>query len=84
MPLNNTYTTTVAATLEHTDVVFHNCVMCQKVQSRPLLSIQRGRNQDNKGLFMMRLLHTQSYKNLREKIYQEVGITLPCTGGGKK
>lgn len=31
----------------------------------------------------MRLLHTDPLagkKNLREKIYQEVGITLPCAG----
>lgn len=44
---------------------------------------------DNKGLFMMSLLHTdpleggmkkKKKKNLREKIYQEVGITLPCAG----
>ena len=37
---------------------------------------------------MMRLLYTEQKKrrrrkNLREKIYQEVGITLPCTGAGK-
>lgn len=34
----------------------------------------------------MRLLHTEPQKkekNLREKIYQEVGITLPCAGVGK-
>lgn len=31
----------------------------------------------------MRLLHTEPQKNLRKKIYQEVGITLPCAGGGK-
>lgn len=82
MPLNETLTA-VATTSEHMDAVFHNCMICQKVQFRPLLSIYSGRNTVNKGLFMMRLLHTGPQKILRKKIYQEVGITSPCAGVGK-
>lgn len=80
MPLNYTHTA-ATTTLRHMDVVSHNCMICQKVHSRPLLSIYRGRNTDNKGLLMMRLLHTEPQKLTKKDLSRGGNYIALCWGG---
>lgn len=74
----NLSSTAASTASENTDIVFHNSMVCQKVQSRPLLSIYSKRGAHNKGLFMIRVFRTEGH---RKNIYQEVGITLLYEAG---